>query len=955
MTTSVNGKWTSVSASRCCPVCGKPDWCRVSADGVLCACRRQDRHPSLGAGERKTDQSGGEYWLYRLVAREAQSGGAWQPPRYSMADGKGERAAPDTLHRVYSALLDRLPLMPQHKANLEIRGLKVGQKAAGYRSLGRQRARAAHDLVKAGLEELLPRVPGFHVQEKNGRRFWSLTGMGGLLVPVRDSQRRIVALLTRLDEPPAGKGKYRYFSSKQKGGPGPGAPVHFPLFTGDTATVRVTEGALKADIATALSGMLTIGLPGVSMWQRAAKALRQVRARTARLSFDADARTNRHVAGALCRLAQHLLEHGFTVEVERWNPADGKGIDDALAAGKTPEVLTGDAAFAAIREWADATGAEATGVTTEDERPQITITTEEHEVNAQAVEALQRDPDVYQRGGQLVRIVRDASPAAHGIRRPYAPRIDAFPQPLLRERLAANARWVVLRETKEGTVLNPARPPAWCVAAVHGRASWPGIRHLEAVVDYPVLRPDGTILSTPGYDPTTGLLLEPAGTVPTLLDRPTLDDARNALAILLEVVADFPFEREEHKAAWLAALLTPLARFAFVGPSPLFLVDANVRAAGKGLLLDAISRIATGERFTIAAYTADEDELRKRITSLVLAGDRLVLFDNLEGKFGNAVLDAALTGTAWKDRVLGVNRVAEAPLYMSWYATGNNVLIAADTARRVCHIRLESPEERPEERQDFRHTNLLAWVGENRGKLLAAALTILRAYCVAGRPDQHLPAWGSFEGWSALVRSAVVWVGMPDPGKTRLLLQAQADVTAESMAVLLACWKDLDPDRRGLTAAEVIHQVYKAAPDNLPRWHADLRDALDALLGKPDARGLGTKLRSFRRRVFRGLFIDQVGKEHKAVRWAVYPADQFRTRPGGATATPQSAGECGGCGESIPPQARTANAADDAGQSGQRPKNTPHTPHTPPAGSPGESGECVSSEAGIVDGDSERF
>jgi hypothetical protein len=372
--------------------------------------------------------------------------------------------------------------------------------------------------------------------------------------------------------------------------------------------------------------------------------------------------------------------------------------------------------------------------------------------------------------------------------------------------------------------------------------------------------------------------------------------------VLLEVVADFPFEREVHRAAWLAALLTPMARFAFVGPAPLFLVDANVRAAGKGLLLDTISRIVTGERFTIATYTSDEDELRKRITSLVLAGDRLVLFDNLEGKFGNAVLDAALTGTAWKDRILGANRIAEAPLYMTWYATGNNVAVAADTARRICHVRLESPDERPEERQDFRHPNLLAWVGENRAKLLVAALTILRAYCVAGRPDQGLPAWGSFESWSALVRSVVVWVGLPDPGETRLLLQKQADVAAESMTVILACWEFLDPDRRGLTAAEVIHQLYKEPPAHPPEFHSDLRDALEALLGKPDSRALGNKLRSYRRRVFQGRFIDQAGSEQRAARWAVYPATDFRRRPKDTHQTHQThsdGSEAGESGESV--------------------------------------------------------
>src|SRR5262249_25641331 len=152
---------------------------------------------------------------------------------------------------------------------------------------------------------------------------------------------------------------------------------------------------------------------------------------------------------------------------------------------------------------------------------------------------------------------------------------------VLRERLAANARWLTIKETAKATIELPAHPPAWCVSAVHARASWPSIRHLEAVVDYPVLRPDGTILTKTGYDPETGLLLEMASAFPTILERPSREDASAACDSLLEVVADFPFEQNVHRAAWLAALLTPLARFAFTGSSPLFLVDANVRAAGK--------------------------------------------------------------------------------------------------------------------------------------------------------------------------------------------------------------------------------------------------------------------------------------------------------------------------------------------------------------------------------------
>src|SRR5262249_22008357 len=148
-----------------------------------------------------------------------------------------------------------------------------------------------------------------------------------------------------------------------------------------------------------------------------------------------------------------------------------------------------------------------------------------------------------------------------GIQRPFVPRIEALPPALLRERLAACARWQKVRKNDEGEFAPvPAHPPAWSVAAVLVRADWPCVRYLDAVVDYPVLRPDGTVLAAPGYDPGTGLLMEMAGDRPDVPDAPTHAQAVAARDELLAVVSDFPFERPTHKAAWLAALLTPLAR-----------------------------------------------------------------------------------------------------------------------------------------------------------------------------------------------------------------------------------------------------------------------------------------------------------------------------------------------------------------------------------------------------------
>lgn len=347
------------------------------------------------------------------------------------------------------------------------------------------------------------------------------------------------------------------------------------------------------------------------------------------------------------------------------------------------------------------------------------------------------------------------------------------------------------------------------------------------------------------------------------------------------MVSDFPFQSEMHKSAWLAGLLTLLARAAFDGPAPLFLVDANVRAAGKGMLLEVISRIVTGNPFPVVSYPSGskdgEEELRKKITTILMYGDRLVLFDNLTGGFGDGTLDRCLTSTEWQDRQLGSNRQFRAPVDATFFATGNNVAVRADTARRICHVRLESPHERPEDRGDFKRLNLIRWVLDNRERLLSGALTILRGYHAAGRPDQGLKPWGSFESWSRLVRNAVVWCGLPDPGETRQVIQEQADETAQGLRLLIAAIELIDPDRNGLTAGEIVGAAdgeSSFCPENA---RAMLATSLDMLIAKRDSRKLGYRLRHLKRRVVDGRFLDLAGRSDTyANRWVVVPVAQFQ-------------------------------------------------------------------------------
>jgi hypothetical protein len=131
---------------------------------------------------------------------------------------------------------------------------------------------------------------------------------------------------------------------------------------------------------------------------------------------------------------------------------------------------------------------------------------------------------------------------------------------------------------------------------------------------------------------------------------------------------------------------------------------------------------------------------------------------------------------------------------------------------------------------------------------------------------------------AGLVRSAVVWAGMPDPGATRLLLQETADITAGAMAVLLGCWLEMDPNRRGLTTAEAVCRL-REPPGSPPDYYADMRDAVEALAGRLDARLLGYQLRRFRRRIFGGQYLDVAGTQRRAARWVVRPAVEFHSRP----------------------------------------------------------------------------
>ncbi len=435
------------------------------------------------------------------------------------------------------------------------------------------------------------------------------------------------------------------------------------------------------------------------------------------------------------------------------------------------------------------------------------------------------------------------------------------------------ANFKAIREGKETEIL----PPDRTVSTIRGRKVWPGMKYLESVVEYPVIRRDGTIVSKPGYDESCGVYYAPHGEIPTVPENPTHDDAWAAWDVLRETVCDFPFAGPAHESSWLASFLTPLARFAFRGPSPMFLLEANVPGAGKGLLADTVSIPLTGQEFACSAYTAEDDEMQKRVTTIAMEGSKLVLLDNISGPFGGSTVDLMLTSVRWTGRILSTNTSANVPLWATWYATGNNIQFIGDIMRRICPCRLSSKLANPEDRQEFKHQNLRQWVKDNRNNLLTAALTILRAYFVAGAPvKKGMKAWGSYEEWSKVVRGAAIWLGLPDPADAREQIRSSSDALRGGMECLIRRWGALMPPNTGLSAGEIISRVYPDKSGIAPSHLSAVAESIEAMIPRPNSVALGKELMKYReRRVTLGkemrcVYLDCVSKRAGTSKWAIY-------------------------------------------------------------------------------------
>jgi putative DNA primase/helicase len=399
------------------------------------------------------------------------------------------------------------------------------------------------------------------------------------------------------------------------------------------------------------------------------------------------------------------------------------------------------------------------------------------------------------------------------------------------EELNRAALWVRFdKRSKEWLCIDPPGLVARVLADRKGQ--WK-LRSIAGVITCPTLRPDGSVLSEPGYDPATRLYLMPDPTLqlPDIPPKPTRIQAEAALKFLSDLLTEFPFKTDAHKAVALSLLVTAVVRGA-LGVVPVHGFTAPTPGTGKSYLADVATAITSGRRCPVITPGKTEEELEKRLGAMLLAGFQTISLDNISSELGGDCLCQAAERPIIRIRILCTSETPECEFRGLLIANGNNLVIAGDMTRRVLLSELDAGIERPEDRE-FKG-NPVKQIMQNRGAYVAAAITIVRAYLEAGQPGKLKPL-ASYEAWSDMVRSCLVWLGCADPVLTIEEVRA-ADPVLSTLRTILDAWRAVFGSQE--LTAQHIAATFAAGFDPNGRGGDDLAALRAALVPVASIRGI---------------------------------------------------------------------------------------------------------------------
>ena len=411
-----------------------------------------------------------------------------------------------------------------------------------------------------------------------------------------------------------------------------------------------------------------------------------------------------------------------------------------------------------------------------------------------ADEVLSRNIGIYARGSILVRptvlpapglTLSSRRPANREIGRPAGSIvINRIEAEALTEALTRHAHWVKYDGRSKDLVSVDCPNEVSRTYLARKGDGW-SAPNLRTIIQCPCLRDDGSVISKEGYDAKTGLLLISRREWNEIPPKPSRIDAADALEILNRPLAGFPFVSEADHAAAYALLITAVVR-PILSTAPMFAVTAPTAGTGKSLLVDIASIMATGRPAAVMTPSPDESEMEKRLGSAAIAGDSVMNIDNVSAALRSDFLCSFLTQQEVKVRPLGRTGLVSVPSTALVCATGNNLRLVGDLNRRTVFIRLDAGVPKPDERHF--DVDALALAERERANLVAAALTIVKAYFEAGQPNIAVPTIGGFEDWSGLIRSALIWINAGDPSSNADAMRSDDPELTELAEIMAALY-----------------------------------------------------------------------------------------------------------------------------------------------------------------------
>jgi hypothetical protein len=193
---------------------------------------------------------------------------------------------------------------------------------------------------------------------------------------------------------------------------------------------------------------------------------------------------------------------------------------------------------------------------------------------------------------------------------------------------------------------------------------------------------------------------------------------------------------------------------------PGFLYSANSEGSGKSLLakLAMISRMGNAPT---GCDPEDEQEIRKSIFASALAASPILFMDNVKKHLSSGSLEACMTASVLKGRVLGQSRGIEVQNNVTVFITGNGCTISPDLRRRLLIVELFLREARPEDRKIKNPLDDDAII-TLRGEILSALMEFDAGVggCWPAAPKTSHP---SFPVWASVVAGILEHAGFASP------------------------------------------------------------------------------------------------------------------------------------------------------------------------------------------------